>query len=301
MAVFDELTKICETRKNVSLKNMCSIHIGGIGKYVCFPKSINEVYCLLNYLTAINLEYYVFGNGTNIVFEDGGYNSVLICMRKMQGMRFVKNNCYVLAGTNLLELNNKLAKHGLGGMEWSYGIPGTVGGAICMNAGAFAGCMANHIKYVWVLCDGKIKRLTNKQMHFDYRSSIIQHSKLVVLKVLLTLEHSEKSEIKQKQNDIFNQRLNTQPYGTINAGSVFKKTNLESAGKIIDKLGLKGVKIGDIQISSKHANFFINLGNGTSEDLHNLINFVKIRAKQEKNIFLQEEIMFVGNKKGTNI
>lgn len=297
MAIFDELNNICETQMDVSLKNLCSIHIGGIGKFVCFPKKIREVVNLIKFLRANKMDYYVFGNGTNIVFEDGGYHAVLICLKKLTGIKFLGGNIYVLAGTNMFYLNGELMQKGLGGMEWSYGIPGTVGGAVCMNAGAYGGCIANHVKCVWALCGEKIKKITNNEMMFEYRSSIFKNSKLVILRVLLGLEQSSTSIVKQKQRDTFNQRLNTQPYGTMNAGSIFKKTNLISAGKTIDKLGLKGVKIGDIQISSKHANFFINLGNGTSEDLHNLINFVKIRAKQENNIFLQEEIMFVGNQK----
>lgn len=296
------LSKICKTRKNVNLKDYCSIKIGGVGKYVCFPKTVRQVKKLIKFLSITKIKYYILGNGTNIIFKDSGYSGVLICLKNMNRINLKNGKVSAYAGANLFYLNQICAKAGYSGLEFSYGIPGTIGGAVCMNAGAFGGEIKDIVKYVWVLKNGKVQKLSKKDLNFGYRTSVLQNSKMIVLKVQLQLKQTfdkqnvtQNDQILQKMQQIMQKRLQTQPYGTLNAGSIFKKTRNESAGKYIDKLGLKGVKIEHIQISQIHANFFINLGNATSENLHKVINLTKEKVKKEFGIILEQEVIFVGD------
>ena len=215
----------------------------------------------------------------------------------MCNTKIKKNIVFAEAGLNMFALNYICKKEALSGLEWSYGIPGSVGGAVCMNAGAYSFEMKDFVKNVWVLRRGRIKKLTNLDMCFGYRESVVKGSKDIILRVSLKLNFGRAVEIEKKQKQIFEYRKSCQPYNSYNAGSIFKKTYNNSAGKTIDKLGLKNVKIGDIQISPIHANFFVNLGGGKSEDMHKLINLAKFMAKEKANVNLEEEVIFVGERK----
>lgn len=297
MEMYDKLNKICYTKENVDLKTMCSMHIGGVGSYVCFPKDIKELKRLINFLQKNKQEFFVVGNGSNVIFEDGGYSAVLISLKKIHNYSVKGKTIVAEAGLTLFALNYICKTEGLGGLEWSYGIPASVGGSVFMNAGAYGHEMGDFVKYVWVLSNGKIKRYTNKEMEFSYRHSKIQTTKDIILKASFSLKKADEKEIDERQKQIFAYRKCCQPYDTYNAGSIFKRANNISVGKTIDKLGLKSVKIGDIQISEKHANFFINLGNGTSRDLHALVDKVKRLVKMHEDIDLEEEVIFVKDKR----
>ena len=295
MKLFKKLCKICKCKRNENLSQYCSISVGGIAKYVCFPKSVRQVKKLVCFLSKNRIKYYILGNGTNTVFEDGGFNGVIICLKKLNKVFVNGNIIRAYAGASLFYVNQLCAKNALKGLEFSYGIPASVGGAITMNAGAFGGEMKEVVKSVLALQNGHVKRLTNQQMKFSYRHTCVQSSNLIVLRVCFKLSFGAKEEIEKKQKEIMQKRMASQPYGTFNAGSIFKRTENESAGKYIDKLGLKGVTIGNIQISHVHANFFINLGGATSADLHKAISFAKQKVLLEYGINLNEEVIFVGD------
>lgn len=292
MEIFNKLQKICNCKKDVNLKNLCSIHIGGVGACVCYPHTIGQVKKLVKILNKKHIKYYVLGNGTNIVFEDGGVSAVLICLKELKDFCVRKNTIIACAGLNLFALNYLCKTKELEGLEWSYGIPASIGGAVFMNAGAYGHEMGEYVRNVWVLKNGKVKKLSNKQMGFEYRKTLLKGTNEIILKVKFCLNKGDSNNIDAKQKQIFAYRKCCQPYGTYNAGSIFKKTCLGSAGKTIDKLGLKGAKIGDIQISNVHANFFINLGSATSADLHKLINQTKQIVYNSTGIILEEEIEF---------
>lgn len=297
METYKKLTKICKTEQNVNLKKLCSIHIGGIGKYLCLPKTFRELKKLIKFLKKKKIKYFTIGNGTNIIFEDSGYNGVLISLKLLNNIWAKKETIICHAGANLFAVNLFCVKKQLSGLEWSYGIPGSIGGAVYMNAGAFDKEMKDVVKYVWALKNGRIKKFKNKNLKFSYRHSLFHENNAIILKVEMKLKKGDSNLISTKQKEIFKHRKQSQPYGTYNCGSVFKKTPEGSAGKTIDKLGLKGVKIGDIEISNIHANFFINNGNGTSEDFRKLMNMVKLKVFKQTNINLKEEVIFVVNKK----
>lgn len=305
MEIYRNLSRICETKRNVDLREYCSIKIGGMGRFVCFPKTVSQVKKLIMFLTKTKVKYYVLGNGTNIIFEDVGYSGVLICLKKMNRVVIKNENVSAYAGANLFYLNQLCAYAGLSGLEFSYGIPGSVGGAVCMNAGAFGGEMKDVVKFVWVLKNGRVQKLKSEELKFGYRTSILQKNKMIVLKVQFRLKQESKdnlgqniaknNNILQNMQQILQKRLTSQPYGTLNAGSIFKKTHNESAGKYIDKLGLKGVTIEHIQISQIHANFFINLGGATSKNMHKVIDITKEKVQNEFGVILEQEVIFVGD------
>lgn len=293
MEIFDILCKICFCKRNVNLKTMCTIGIGGVGDYVCFPKSINELNNVLKYLNKNKIRYFIVGNGSNIIFDDDGFRGVIVSLKKMCDVKVIKNRIIAESGLNLFALNFVCKTEGLGGLEWSYGIPASVGGAIYMNAGAYGSEIKDFLEYVWTIKDGKIKKYNAKEIEFGYRKSPFQDTNEIIIKAKFCLAKKDSNQIEKRQNEIFAYRKCCQPYEFKSAGSIFKKLNGESAGKTIDKLGLKNVKIGQIQISQKHANFFVNLGNGTSKDLRNLIDQTKQIVKDKTGLELEEEVIFV--------
>lgn len=289
--------EICHTEENVSLKSLCSYRLGGTGRTVCYPQNIQELKTLLQHLKKYGQKFIILGNGTNVVFEDGGVDEFIVCLKKLNSYKINKNQVYAESGVNMFLLNIICRENSLSGLEWSYGIPGSVGGAVYMNAGAYGSEIKDYVKYVFVLRNGKLKKIKNKDMGFNYRKSNAQLNGDIIVGAFFNLKNGDAEAIKNKQFEYLNKRKQTQPYGKWCAGSVFKTINGISAGKVIDKLGLKSVKIGDIEISNKHANFFINLGNGTSKDLHNLIDYVKAEVLTKENIKLEEEIVFIGKRK----
>ena len=295
MNLYSLLKKICQTKCNVNLKSLCSIKIGGIGKYVCYPNSAKQLKKLLFVLNQIKKQYYIIGNGTNVIFNDGIRDFVLVCTKRINKLYIKQNQVCVYCGLGLFSLNTQLQKHGLGGLEWSYGIPGSVGGATIMNAGAFEHDMSQFVKRVLVLsASGKYKMLLVKNLNYGYRTSILKNSNVVVIKTILSLYKQNKKVIKTNQEQYMLKRKQCQPYNMPSCGSIFLKTVDGSAGKTIDKLGLKGVKLGGVQISTKHANFFVNVNikTASSKDMHSLIDLAKNMAKKQ-GIVLKEEIIFI--------
>ena len=180
-------------------------------------------------------------------------------------------------------------------MEWSYGIPGTVGGAVCMNAGAYGGQMHDVVEKVKIFDGEKTRVLYSSQLNFGYRDSIFKNSKYIVLCVWLKLRDGKKDDILALCKSYFSKRKISQPLEFFNSGSIFKKYGETSSGKLIDNLGLKGAKINGAQVSKLHANFIINTGDATSQDIKQLIAMIKQKVKQKYFIDLEEEVIFVGD------
>ena len=292
MNTYNLLKRICHTRRDVNLKTLCSIKIGGIGRFVCYPKKIAQLKKLVKILKEFNIKYQIIGKGTNIVFSDGYSDIVFICTDKLNKIKIKNNSISAMCGVGLYTLNSKMCLGGIGGMEWSYGIPGSIGGAITMNAGAFGHEICEFVTKVLVIVNNRYKVITASDMQFGYRTSIIKNSDIMVVKANLSLFKSTTDLIKACQQKYLAERRNSQPYDKPSCGSVFFKTKDGSAGKTIDKLGLKGVKLGEVQISPKHANFFVNLGGAKSSDMRALIDLVKKKAEQN-GIILQEEVIFI--------
>lgn len=284
-----------EIIKNEPLKKHCSMHVGGGCKLFCMPQKISQLLAILKYSNKNKIKYFILGNGTNVIFKDNGYNGIIICLNKFQQIKQTKNGVCVDAGVGLFKLNTYLAQNGLAGLEWSYGIPGTVGGAVCMNAGAYGSEVCNFVEKVEVIENYKKKIIKCKNLQFFYRDSTILQKKLIVTKVWLKLKKDSSEKIIKNQKQFFEKRKITQPIEFYNSGSIFKKVDGESAGKIIDNLGLKNVKINGAEVSGLHANFIINKGNATAQDVVDLIQKIKKQVVEKTGKVLEQEVIIVGD------
>ena len=290
-----EFLKVYNYKPNEKLSYHCTMRVGGNAQFYLEPKTIKQLLKVVKECQKNNIKYFILGNGSNVIFCDKQFKGVVICTKLLKKVKIKKNTIIAECGANLFAINYMLQQNNLGGMEWSYGIPGTVGGAVCMNAGAYGAQMKDVVTKVQIYDGKKIRTLKNKQIEFTYRDSLIKRKQFLVVKVWIKLKFENKEKIKENQTYYFNRRKLSQPLETYNCGSVFKALNGVSAGKIIDNLGLKGVKLNGAQISKLHANFIVNLGNATSEDVKELINLIKHKVKEQTGIDLEEEIIFVGD------
>lgn len=286
-----------EFRLNQNLSNYTNFKIGGKCPVMVFPSSISKFVRLLKFINKNSIKFYVLGAGTNILCSDDGYDGVIIKLGgKLKNYKLQGNTIFVEAGMNLFELNRILLDNCLEGLEFSYGIPGSVGGAICMNAGAYNKSIGDYVVNVKVFDGHKIRTLSKGEMNFSYRHSIIFEKKYIVLGATFLLNKGEYSLIKQNQQQFLNKRLQTQPYHEASAGSAFKRleNGVKPVSKMIDELGLKGFSVGDAQISTIHAGFIVNRGKASCKDVKSLIQYVqsKVKASYDENIEL--EIVVLG-------
>ena len=288
----ENILDIKNIQTNVPLSNYTTMRVGGMAHFFVQPTKIKYMVKIIKFCLKNKIKYYILGNGSNVIFSDKGFDGLVICTKKLNKIK-IKKNVTAECGCNLYALNKKLISYGLSGMEFSYGIPGSVGGAVCMNAGAYGDDMSKVVNKVLVFDGKKIFKLNNKEIDFSYRNSKIKKNNLIVLKAWLNLKQKNKLSVEEKCIENFKKRRLTQPYEFPNSGSIFKKVENISAGKIIDDLNLKGLSFGGAQISTLHANFIVNANNATATDVIKLINTTKKIVKQEKGIDLEEEVIFI--------
>lgn len=302
-------------KENVSLSKHTTFKIGGPAKYFYEAKSEKNIINAVRAARQLRLPFFILGRGSNLLVADKGYDGLVIKMRN-EKIRIKGSTIFVEAGMGLNELISCSFKKGLTGMEWASGIPGTLGGAICGNAGAFGFSISDSIKKVRVLdvsgVEMKTREFKNSDCGFDYRNSIFKkNQKLLILSAELKLEKGIKKEIGKIIKNNFKKRKKNQPNES-SAGSVFKnqkskiknkkifKENSEKSAiptaVLIEKCGLKGKKIGDAQVSKVHANFIVNLGKAKSSDVKKLIDLIKEKIKNKLKIKLEEEIKYIGFK-----
>ena len=281
---------------NVSLKKCTTYRVGGNAKFIVYPKDVNSLVKLIKYLKNKNIKYKILGNGSNLLFSDKEYDGVLIKLTEFNELEFIgKTKLRVGAGYNLIKLSLVTAKKGLTGLEFASGIPGTVGGSVFMNAGAYKSDMGYVVESVKVLTpDEKIINLENKEMDFHYRTSFLKkHPGYICLEVIIKLHKGKKEAIEEVIKDRRQRRLSSQPLEYPSAGSVFRNPEDNFAGKLIEDSGLKGEKHGGAMISSKHANFIVNYKNAKAEDIKYLIDLAHDKVKENYNIDLKIEQEFV--------
>lgn len=289
----EELGKVCKFLENENLKNYNTYKLECTCSYIAFPSTIEELTNLLNILRKNKIKWFVLGNGSNVILPSY-YNGVIIKLSNFNKCKIDGNNINVESGYMLNKLANELSSKGYTGMEWATGIPGTVGGSICGNAGAYKSSMSNIIKDVTLLDNSEVITLNNKELEFNYRDSLLKHRKdLIVLSCNIKLEKGNLEEIKKTIEERTLKRIETQPLDYPSCGSVFRNPEGLSTGKLIDDLGLKGYQIGGAKISEKHANFIINNNNATSEDIIKLIELIKDKIKKNYDIdlVLEQEII----------
>lgn len=281
--------------KNVSLKKYTSYKIGGTAKVMIYPKNIDKLILLLNKLNKDNISYKVLGNGSNLIFSDNIYNGVIIRLDEFNKISINDTVIKVGAGVSLIKLAYIAYNKGLTGLEFASGIPGTIGGAVFMNAGAYKSDMGYITSEVLVLTpELEIKTLYNKDLNYKYRSSFLKHNpNYICLGATIVLRHGDKALIKELMETRRQKRLMMQPLEYPSAGSVFRNPEGDFAGRIIEECGLKGYTIGGAMVSEKHANFIINKNNASASDIRNLILYVHDTVKEKTNIDLKIEQEFV--------
>jgi UDP-N-acetylmuramate dehydrogenase len=279
-------------RENVLLSEYSTFRIGGPARYLIEVDNAEDLKKVIQKALELNLQFIVIGGGSNILFSSKGYNGLVIVFKSNNTFSINDNLIEVDASVSLNYLINKLNNYT--GLEWAVGIPGTVAGAINGNAGAFGGEMSELIKQVKVLeiKDNQIieKDFSKEDCKFSYRNSIFKNNpNLIIVSAILELKKDSEENVKQKIKSNLSKRISKQPKG-FSIGSIFKNGEDFSAGELIEKAGLKGLQIGDAKISDEHANFIINLGKATSDDVLELIKIIKKEVKEKFSIDLEEEI-----------
>ncbi len=290
-----EKQEIGKIVKDEFLSKYTTYKVGGVATAIIYPTSVKKLVTLCKLIRKYNIKYMVLGNGSNTLFSDRRYDGVIIKLDALDSIEFKENKVIVSAGASLMKTAAMAARKGLTGLEFASGIPGTIGGAIYMNAGAYKSDMGYITQSVTVLTkDLTIINLTNKEMDFHYRSSYLQtHKDTIVLEAILKLEYGNRKDIEQVNKDRKERRLLSQPLEYPSAGSVFRNPEGNFAGKMIEDLGLKGLTKGGAMISEKHANFIINKNQASAKDIHDLILFVQEAVKEHYGVELKVEQEFI--------
>lgn len=271
-----------------------TFRVGGAAKYFAMPKNTEEIQALIAYCREQKLSYYVLGNGSNVLFTDDGYDGMIIQIGSaMSTIQVAGNSMYVQAGAILAKTAKLAYEEGLTGMEFAAGIPGSVGGAVVMNAGAYGGEMKDIVAYVDVLStDGALRRYTGAEMEFGYRHSIIDADKIVV-GVGLTLNKGDKTAILDRMNELAEARRSKQPLEYPSAGSTFKRPEGYFAAKLIDDSGLRGYRVGGAMVSDKHCGFVVNVDHASSADVLAVMKHVEEVVKEKYNVTLEPEVRVI--------
>lgn len=301
----DNIVQIFE-RENVGtvlidepMKNHTTFKIGGPVDIMILPNSQEEIVKAVEVCRRENLDFMLMGNGSNLLIKDGGIRGVIIKLNENYNKIEVKENrLYAQAGALLNAVSRNALENELSGIEFATGIPGALGGAMTMNAGAYGGEMKDAVEYVRVLdtC-GNIKDLSNKEMNFRYRGSRVGDESLIVLSVTFKLKPGKREDIKEIIDDLTHKRTSKQPLEYPSGGSTFKRPEGYYAGKLIDDSGLRGLKYGGAQVSKKHCGFVINANGASCFDVLSLIGVIKKTVRDNFGVELEREIKLIGEDK----
>lgn len=274
-----------------------TFRVGGPAECMVLIEQEEELLKLVPYLNQIEQDYFILGNGSNLLVGDKGYRGIVIKLGEgMNRITVDGDHIYVQAGSLLSQAAAAARDAGLSGMEFAAGIPGSVGGGVVMNAGAYDGEMKQITESVRVMDqEGKILVLDNDTMEFGYRTSIIKNRPFIVLEVVLRMQSGQKDEIQAKMNELMAKRQSKQPLNYPSAGSTFKRPEGYFAGKLIMDAGMRGYRIGDAQVSDKHCGFVVNIGKASAADVKEVIEEVQERVKERFHVNLEPEVIFLGD------
>ena len=282
-----------ETRFFEPMAKHTSFRIGGPVEVMAFPKNAEELAALLQTAETLNIEPVILGAGTNVLAPDQGINGLCICLKDaLDGMELLDDNkIRVMAGVTMTRAAMFAANHGLSGMEFAHGIPGTVSGGVYMNAGAYGGEIRDICASVDVMDrQGNIRTLANEQMQFSYRHSLLEETGDIVISAVFALQKKNPEEIKDRMKELQGKRSASQPLDLPSAGSAFKRPVGGYAAALIDQAGLKGFSVGGAAISAKHAGFAVNIGGATAEDVKQLLQQVSDTVYEHTGIRLEPEV-----------
>lgn len=297
-----ELQKGIEKKRvlqNESMRNHTSFKIGGLADYFVTVQEVEELKFVLELSEKYDIPVTVIGNGTNLLVSDKGIRGIVLKI-EISSLKVIrkkdKAEITISSGYPVGKLANLAYKEELSGLEFLSGIPGSVGGALRMNAGAYGKEMKDIVVSTkYMDRNGKIKKLGVAEHKFSYRSSVFSEMKdAIILETVLEASYGKAEEIKTKVDEYREKRLESQPLDLPNAGSTFKRKGDIITAKIIDECGLKGYRIGDAAVSEKHAGFVVNLGNATAKDVLELTDYIKQKVKEEKGIEIELEVLYIG-------
>ncbi|WP_294603071.1 UDP-N-acetylmuramate dehydrogenase [uncultured Lactobacillus sp.] len=295
MKLSDLTKKGLEIKKQVPLSKYTFTKTGGPAEFLAFPHNENELRDLV--ITAYDNEIplTVIGNASNLIIRDGGISGLVLILTAMNQIKVEDNQVVAQAGATIVDTAFTAAHHGLSGLEFAAGIPGSVGGAVFMNAGAYGGETSNVVQSVKVMTRrGEIKKHSLSEMNFSYRHSLVQDNGDIVIKAVFALKKSAKNRILADMNYLNALRKYKQPLEYPSCGSVFKRPDGHYVGPMIIKAGLQGKQIGGAQDSTKHAGFIVNKGNATATDYLNLIHLIQTKIKSQFGLDLQTEVRIIG-------
>lgn len=297
MEFFEALKNIShKTVKDESMKNHTSFKIGGNADFMVFPGTVEEIKDIIKLCKKNDVSYMIMGNGSNMLVSDGGIEGVVIKLcADMSEVKIEGDRIFAEAGVLLSTLSHKAMENGLSGLEFASGIPGTLGGAVVMNAGAYGGEMKDVIEKIGYMDKyGTVHEMSKDEAKLGYRKSIFSESGDIVLYCTLKLEKGDKKLINDIMLDLNKKRKEKQPLNLPSAGSTFKRPEGYFAGKLIEDAGLKGYSVGGAKVSEKHAGFVVNYNNATAGDLKQIISDIQDKVFEKFGVKLEPEVKFYG-------
>lgn len=277
------------------LSSYVNFKVGGPADILLIPTSKEQVIKSIAVCKENNIPVYVIGNGSNILVRDGGFRGVVISLKGVHNVTVNDEKIEAECGAMLKEVSDKAMENSLTGFEFACGIPGTIGGAVFMNAGAYDGEIAHVIESAELIDENcNIIRLKNEELDFGYRSSLVMKKGYIVLSAIFKLKKGQVKTIKELVDDLTNKRESKQPLEYPSAGSTFKRPTGYFAGKLIQDAGLKGYSIGGAAVSEKHSGFVINKGNATAKDITDLIEYIQSEVKSKFGVDLHPEVRIIG-------
>ncbi|MHC9533005.1 UDP-N-acetylmuramate dehydrogenase [Dellaglioa sp. L3N] len=292
---FVELFPSMKILKNEPLAKYTNTETGGVADILAFPKTVSDVKLLVNVANENKMPLTVLGNSSNLVVKDGGIRGLVVILTDMDQITVSGTKIVAQAGASLIETTEQAYQAGLTHFEFAAGIPGSIGGAVFMNAGAYDGDISHVLTEVSVITrTGYMKTMVNEEMNFSYRHSQIQDDHDIILEATFTLKEGNKSDIRKKMDDFNFLRASKQPLEYPSCGSVFKRPEGYFTGKLVHEAGLQGYQVGGAQVSKKHAGFIVNVDGATATDYMNVIKHVQDVVWETAKVKLETEVRIIG-------
>jgi len=282
-------------KQDEMLKNHTHIKVGGKADVFVQPTTYTEIQQVVQYANKHNIPITFLGNGSNVIIKDGGIRGITLSLTHITDVTVNEQTIVAQSGAAIIDISRIALKHSLTGLEFACGIPGSVGGALYMNAGAYGGEVAYVLtKAVVMTKEGELITLSKDDFDFGYRKSTFANNHYIILEATFELENGVYEEIKEKMDDLTYKRESKQPLEYPSCGSVFKRPPNNFAGKLIQDSELQGTRIGGVEVSTKHAGFMVNVDNGTAQDYIDLIHFVQKTVKEKFGVTLEREVRIIG-------
>lgn len=295
VGLFNEFYDINDIKIDEKLSEYVNFKVGGPADILLIPNLKEQVIKSIKICKENNIPFYLIGNGSNILVRDGGFRGVVLSLKNVKNIYVDGEKIEAECGVMLKEVSDKAIENSLTGFEFACGIPGTIGGAVFMNAGAYDGEISKVIESAEVIDENcNIIRLSREELDFGYRSSLVMKKGYTVLSAVFKLEKGQVKTIKELIEDLTNKRESKQPLEYPSAGSTFKRPTGYFAGKLIQDAGLKGYSIGGAAVSEKHSGFVINKGNATAKDITDLIKHIQDEVKKQFGVDLHPEVRIIG-------